>query len=251
MGKLYVVGMGPGNAENLTGKARRVLEEAELISGYTLYVDLLRPMFPEKEFFTTGMTEEIRRCRVCLERASAGSCVALVCSGDAGVYGMAAPVLELLPDYPGTETEIVPGVTAALAGAALLGAPLGHDFCVISLSDRLTNRELIEKRLRAAAEGDFAVCLYNTASRHRREGLRRACEILLETKSPATVCGLARCIGREGEAWRILTLEELRDTPADMFTTAFVGASETRRIGERMVTPRGYRTGTGEGGKKP
>ena len=155
---------------------------------------------------------------------------------------MAAPVLELRPEYPDAEVEILPGVTAALSGAALLGAPLGHDFCVISLSDRLTDWSLIEKRLRCAAEGDFAVCLYNPASRHRRNGLRRACEVLMESKSPDTVCGLARKIGREGESWRILTLEELKETETDMFTTVFIGASGTRRILDRMVTPRGYRT---------
>lgn len=242
MGKLYVIGMGPGNPENLTEAARTALEQAELISGYTVYVDLLRPLYPGKEYFTTGMTGEIERCRVCLERASGGTGVALVCSGDAGVYGMAAPVLELRPEYPDAEVEILPGVTAALSGAALLGAPLGHDFCVISLSDRLTDWSLIEKRLRCAAEGDFAVCLYNPASRHRRNGLRRACEVLMESKSPDTVCGLARKIGREGESWRILTLEELKEAETDMFTTVFIGASGTRRILDRMVTPRGYRT---------
>ena len=153
---------------------------------------------------------------------------------------MAAPVLELKPDYPGVTVEIVPGVTAALSGAALLGAPLGHDFCVISLSDRLTDWEVIARRLEAAAAGDFAICLYNPASRHRKDSLRRACEILLRTKAPETVCGMARCIGRDGESMCILTLSELCETEADMFTTVFIGSSQTRRIGDRMVTPRGY-----------
>ena len=242
MAELYVVGIGPGNAENLTGAARAALEKASLLCGYTVYVDLLRPLYPEKETYTTGMTGEIERCRRCLERAAAGETVALVCSGDAGVYGMAGPVLTLMPEYPGASVTVIPGVTAALSGGALLGAPLGHDFCVISLSDRLTDWALIEKRLRLAAQGDFAICLYNPASRHRQDYLQRACEILLTEKSPETICGLARAIGREGERIRILRLKELRDTEADMFTTVFIGSSETRELGGRMVTPRGYRT---------
>ena len=241
MGRLSVVGIGPGDGSYLTERARKVLEESDILCGYTLYVELLRPLFPEKECYTTGMTGEMERCRHALELAREGRNVALVCSGDAGVYGMAGPALELLPEYRGVEMEIVPGVTAALSGGALLGAPLGHDFCVISLSDRLTEWAQIEKRLRCAAEGDFAICLYNPASRHRRDYLCRACQVLLETLSPGTVCGLVRNIGREGESLRILSLAELRDAEADMFCTVFIGASATRRIGGRMVTPRGYR----------
>ncbi len=240
MAELYVVGIGPGNAENLTGAAREALERAALICGYTVYADLLRPMYPRKEYYTTGMTGEIERCRHCLERAAAGETVALVCSGDAGVYGMAGPVLTLMPEYPGASVTVIPGVTAALSGGALLGAPLGHDFCVISLSDRLTDWALIEKRLRLAAQGDFAICLYNPASRHRQDYLQKACDILLTEKGGDTVCGLVRQIGREGESWQILDLKTLRDARADMFTTAFIGSSQTREIGGRMVTPRGY-----------
>ena len=239
MAELYVVGIGPGDAQTLTGAARAALEKADMICGYTLYVDLLRPLYPEKEYYTTGMTGEIERCRFCLEQA-AGKTVALVCSGDAGVYGMASPVLELAPAYPDVKIEIVPGVTAALSGAALLGAPLGHDFCVISLSDRLTDWSIIEKRLRMAARGDFAICLYNPASRHRADYLKRACDILLEDLDGSTVCGLARMIGREGESYRLLDLQTLRDTEADMFTTVFIGSSQTRNIAGKMVTPRGY-----------
>ncbi len=164
-----------------------------------------------------------------------------MCSGDAGVYGMASPVLELLPEYPGVEVQVVAGVTAALSGAAALGAPLGHDFCVISLSDLLTPWEVIEKRLRCAAAGDFAVALYNPSSKRRSDHLRRACDILLEERGGETVCGLARNVGRAGQETRLLTLAELRDTETDMFTTVFVGSSTTRNVGGRMVTPRGYR----------
>jgi precorrin-3B C17-methyltransferase len=154
---------------------------------------------------------------------------------------MAGPVLELKPEYPMAEVEIIPGVTAALSGAALLGAPLGHDFCVISLSDRLTDWETIEKRLICAARGDFAICLYNPASKQRADSLQRACDILLTEKSGQTVCGLARLVGREGESWRLINLRALRDTEADMFTTVFIGSSQSRAIAGRMVTPRGYR----------
>lgn len=241
MAELYVVGIGPGDGESLTGAARTALERASLICGYSVYVDLLRPLYPEKAFYTTGMTGEIERCRHCLARAAAGETVALVCSGDAGVYGMAGPVLELAPQYPGAAVTVIPGVTAALSGASLLGAPLGHDFCVISLSDRLTDWALIEKRLRMAARGDFAICLYNPASKQRRDYLQRACDILLEEKNGDVVCGLARMIGRDGESFRVLSLQSLRDAEADMFTTVFIGSTQTREIGGRMVTPRGYR----------
>ncbi len=241
MAELYVIGMGPGDKQSLTGAARSALDRAELICGYTLYVELLKPLYPDKETYTTGMTGELARCRHCLEQAATGKTVALVCSGDAGVYGMAGPVLELAPEYPEVRVEIIPGVTAALSGAALLGAPLGHDFCVISLSDRLTDWTVIEKRLRMAARGDFAICLYNPASRHRADYLKRACDILLEEIDSSTVCGLARMIGREGESFRLLDLQTLRDAEADMFTTVFIGSSQTRNIAGRMVTPRGYR----------
>ncbi len=242
MGTLYVVGLGPGDPSYLTGAAKTALSRAEVLCGYTLYVELIRPLFPDKEIYTTAMTGEIERCRHALDLAQSGRDTAMVCSGDAGVYGMAAPVVELLPDYPGAAVEIVPGVTAALSGAALLGAPLGHDFCVISLSDRLTDWSVIERRLECAAAGDFAICLYNPASNHRRDYLRCACEILLREKSPDTVCGMVRSIGRAGESVRVLTLSEMRDADADMFTTVFVGSSQTRRIGKHIVTPRGYRS---------
>ena len=241
MAELYVIGMGPGDKQSLTGAARSALDRSELICGYTLYVELLKPLYPDKETYTTGMTGELARCRHCLEQAATGKTVALVCSGDAGVYGMAGPVLELAPEYPAVRVEVIPGVTAALSGAALLGAPLGHDFCVISLSDRLTDWTVIEKRLRMAARGDFAICLYNPASKHRADYLKRACDILLEEIDSSTVCGLARMIGREGESFRLLDLQTLRDAEADMFTTVFIGSSQTRNIAGRMVTPRGYR----------
>lgn len=240
MRKVYVVGLGPGEEQYLTGEARAALDAAEVLCGYTVYVDLVAPLYPGKECCTTPMTRELDRCRWALETANGGRTVALVCSGDAGVYGMASPLLELAADYPEVEVEVVAGVTAALSGGAVLGAPLGHDFCVISLSDLLTPWELIERRLQCAAEGDFAVCLYNPSSKKRKDHLRRACEILLRVRSGDTACGWVRNIGRAGQERRLLTLEELRDEEVDMFTTVFVGSSRTRCAGGRMVTPRGY-----------
>ena len=238
---VYVVGLGPGDAQLLTAQARAALQSAEVLCGYTVYVELVRPLFPEKEVYATGMTREIDRCRWALETAQRGKTVALVCSGDAGVYGMASPLLELAAQYPGVQVEIVPGLTAALSGAAVLGAPLAHDFCVISLSDRLTPWAVIEKRLACAAAGDFCVALYNPSSKGRADYLQKAVQILRANgKAAETVCGLVRNIGREGQTARLLTLAELENTAVDMFTTVFIGNDATRNLDGKMVTPRGY-----------
>lgn len=241
MNKLYVVGIGPGAPVYLTQQARTAMACADVLCGYTVYVDLVKDLFPDKQVLATPMGRELERCRAALELAAQGQTVAMVCGGDAGVYGMASPLLDRSADYPGVEIEIVPGVTAALSGAALLGAPLGNDFCVISLSDLLAPWAVIEKRLRAAAQGDFALCLYNPGSRQRTEHLKRACDILMDAgKSPQTWCGWVRNIGRPGQESRIFPLEELREQKADMFTTVFVGSSATRKRGEWLITPRGY-----------
>ena len=241
MNKIYVVGIGPGKAQFMTAQARQALEEAEVLCGYTVYVELVAPLFPGKETYTTPMTKELDRCRWALQTAASGKTVALVCSGDPGVYGMAAPLLQLAPDYPDVEVEVVAGVTAALSGAAVLGAPLGHDFCVISLSDLLTPWAVIEKRLQCAAQGNFAICLYNPSSRKRADYLQKACDILLAYgKAPETVCGWVRNIGREGQEKQLLTLGELRSAQLDMFTTVFIGSAGTRNIQGNMVTARGY-----------
>ena len=202
--KLYLVGLGPGKWESLTLEAMRACEESDVLAGYHVYLDLIRDRFPDKPLLTTGMRQEPERCRRAIEEVLSGKTVALVCSGDAGVYGMASLALEIAQEYPPIEIEV------------------------------------IERRLTAAAQADFALCLYNPASHHRPDNLRRACDILLREKSPDTVCGLVRCIGREGESSRLMTLGELRDAEADMFTTVFIGSSETKAIGGRMVTPRGY-----------
>ena len=224
----------------MTWEARAALEQAEVLCGYTVYLELIRGEFPDKEYFSTPMTQEIERCRAALERARSGRTTALVCRGAAGVYGMAGPVLELAPQFPEVEIQVVPGVTAALAGAAVLGAPLMHDFAVLSLSDLLTPWEVIRRRLELAAQGDFVLCLYNPSSRRRRDHLRMACDIVLAHRGPETVCGWVRNAGRAQEEHQVLTLGELQEAQVDMFTTVFIGSAATRRIGDRMVTPRGY-----------
>ena len=240
LNKLYVVGIGPGAPEDMTLRAKNALEDAQVIAGYGVYVDLVRPMFPEKEYLTTAMRRESERCRLAIDAACGGKTVAMISSGDAGVYGMAGLIYELAQGRD-LEIEVVPGVTAALSGGAVLGAPLTHDFAVISLSDLLTPWEKIEKRLEMAAAADFCIALYNPSSIRRADHLRRACEILLRHASPETVCGAVRNIGREGERMELMTLEEMKNYSADMFTTVFVGNSQTRVIDGRMVTPRGYR----------
>ena len=240
---VYVVGLGPGDPQFLTAQAKTALENADVLCGYTVYINLIRSFYPEKEVHATGMTKEIDRCRWALETAQSGKTVGLVCSGDAGVYGMVSPILELAPNYPSVEIEVIPGLTAALSGGAVLGAPLAHDFCVISLSDRLTPWEIIEKRLACAAMGDFCVAIYNPSSKGRPDYLQRAVRILLQNgKSEETVCGIVRNIGRERQQSEIITLRELENKQVDMFTTVYIGNKTTKNIVGKMVTPRGYRT---------
>ena len=240
MSKLYVVGIGPGDQNYMTFEAMQAMKDSDLIVGYGVYIDLVKPIFPDKEYLTTPMKQEVERCRMAVDAACEGRNVAMISSGDAGVYGMAGPVLELA-EGKDIEVEVVAGVTAALSGGAVLGAPLTHDFAVISLSDLLTPWEKIEKRLDAAASADFCLAIYNPSSHKRADYLQKACDILLRHKAPETVCGTVRNIGREGESFDIMTLQELRGTKVDMFTTVFIGNSQTKEIGGRMVTPRGYK----------
>ena len=241
MSKLYVVGIGPGDYQNMTIRAENALKNCDAIIGYHVYVDLVRDRYPGKEFLTTPMTKEADRCRMAIREARSGKNVAMVCSGDSGIYGMAALVYELRGEDNDPEIEVIPGLTAACSGAALLGAPLTHDFAVISLSDRLTPWEKIEKRLLAAACADLSIVLYNPASHGRPDHLRHACEILMRELPRDRVCGICRNIGRDGEDIRILSLEELARADVDMFCTVFIGNEMTRVIHHRMVTPRGYR----------
>ncbi len=240
MKKIMVVGLGPGDKEHMTVQAVEALKEAELICGYSVYIDMAKAVVPDTPTFMTPMTKEIDRCRAALDAASKGTTVAMVCSGDAGVYGMAGLIIELADEFPPVEIEVVSGVTAALSGASVLGAPLVHDFCTISLSDLLTPWEKIEKRLDAAASADFCIAIYNPMSKKRHDYLQKACDIMMRYKSPDTVCGVVRNIGREGEQKWIGTLQQLRDYEGDMFCTAFVGNEQTTVKNGLMVTPRGY-----------
>ncbi len=281
MGTVYAVGFGPGDVKYETVEAREVLSGADVIVGYKTYVDIIRKQYPEKEFVVSGMREEEERCKRAMELAASGRNVAVISSGDAAVYGMAGLLYELSEKeaYFGVQVKTVPGLSAVLSGGAVLGAPAGHDFCVISLSDLLTPWDIIKKRLRAAALGDFVIVLYNPVSRKRLDKFKKACEILEESLPSDRVCGYVRNIGRDGMQSRIFLLYQLKQlgspevtavdrkyesleaegminsgtageeaiqkkSEIDMFTTIFIGNSETKVIetpdGPRMVTPRGY-----------
>ncbi len=238
--KIYVVGMGPGTEEMMTGEALAALEASSVLVGYGVYLDLLGPRFKEKELLSTPMRQEEQRCRMCFEEAMKGKQVSMICSGDAGIYGMASLMYEIGKEYPQCELVIIPGITAANSGAAVLGAPLNHDFCVISLSDLLTPWERIEKRLVMAAEGDFAIAIYNPSSHKRADYLKRACDILLNYIEPKRACGYVENIGRNGTKAVTCTLQELRDMQVNMFTTVYVGNSTSRIIDGKLITKRGY-----------
>ena len=241
---IFIIGLGPGGEAEMTPRAVKALERSDIIIGYKTYVDLLVPMFGHKKLIPYAMKQEVARCRQVAELALSGNDVALVSSGDAGVYGMAGPMLEVLDTLEGNaaniEIEIIPGITSACSAAAVLGAPLTHDFAVVSLSDLLTPWPLIEKRLTLAAEADFVLCLYNPASRNRKDYLRRACEAVMTVRNGNTPSGWVRNAGRNGQAAKILSLSELKNEELDMLCTVIIGNSETRVFDGRMVTPRGY-----------
>ena len=239
-GKLWVVGLGPGDTALLTPQAEQALRSAEVIMGYEAYLQALKPLRPGGELRGSPIGAEAERARQALELAAAGRQVALVSSGDAGVYGMASLVLEMAEQAPGVEVEIVPGVTAALSAAALLGAPLGHDFACISLSDLLTPWPVIEQRLDAAGQGDFVIALYNPVSKRRTWQLPRAREILLQHRGPQTPVGLVDRAYRPGARVWHTTLGDLTAVGVGMETLLVVGSSQTRLVNGRLVTPRGY-----------
>ena len=236
---IYIVGLGPGSEEQMTPAAMHALERCDVIVGYKAYIELIEPIFKgRKELVSSSMKSEIARCEDALARAQEGKVIGIISSGDAGVYGMAGIMHEVADGRE--EIVVVPGITAACASAAILGAPLMHDFAVISLSNLLTPWELILKRLGAAAEADFVICLYNPMSHGRPDNLRLACEEMLKFKSPETACGWVRNAGREGEEAHLCTLGELVNTKLDMFCTVIVGSSKTKFMHGRLVTPRGY-----------
>lgn len=240
--RVYVVGFGPGKKEYMTIEAASVIENADLIVGYTTYVNLLKEEFPEKECLTTPMRKEVERCRIAVEKAMEGNTVAMVSSGDSGIYGMAGVVMEVAEEM-NADVEVIPvaGVTAASAAAAVLGAPLMHDFSIISLSDLMTPLEKIYKRVSCAAEGDFVICLYNPKSNKRVEYLENAAERIMKFRSEDTPVGIVRNAGRDNmESW-LTTLGELKNEPVDMFCVVLIGNSQTYVKNGKMITPRGYK----------
>lgn len=241
MNKLYIVGIGPGNRGGMSFDAYNALNSSEIIVGYTKYIELIKAIFPNKKKFSTPMTREADRCKKAYEMAKEGKNVSVICSGDSGVYGMASLIYEIADAPELVEIVCLPGITAASSGAAILGAPIGHDFAVISLSDMLTPWDTIVNRLIAAAKGDFCICLYNPSSKRRCDFLEKACDILLQYLPENRPCGIAQNIGRDGENSKVLKLSKLRNTPVDMFTTVFIGNSQSKNIDGKLVTPRGYK----------
>ncbi|MCG6946712.1 MAG: precorrin-3B C(17)-methyltransferase [Deltaproteobacteria bacterium] len=247
-GRLYIVSLGPGSEDHLTPAAQRALDESHLVVGYRTYVDLIKPILGDQEVVATGMRQELERVRVALDRTLAGETVSLVSSGDAGIYGMAGLVLEMcraqgisLSSEPdGLQITCVPGVPAFAAAGSLLGAPLMHDFAAISLSDLLTPWEVIEKRVRCAAEADFVINLYNPKSKKRDWQIGKVREILLENRKGSTPVGIVSRATREGEKVAITDLNNMLSFSIDMQTVIIVGNSRTFTHGSFMVTPRGY-----------
>ena len=238
-GKIYVVGIGPGNMEDISVRAYKTLKNVDVIAGYTTYIDLVKDEFKEKEFYVSGMKKEIDRCEKVLELAKEGKTVALISSGDAGIYGMAGIMIEVALGS-GIDVEVIPGITSSVAGASLVGAPLMHDQAIISLSDLLTDWEVITKRIDRASEGDFVISLYNPKSKGRTEQIVEAREIMLKYKVPSTPVALLRHVGREDENYTLTNLDEMLNYEIDMFTVVIVGNSKTYVKEGKMITPRGY-----------
>ena len=238
-GKIYVVGIGPGNMEDISVRAYKTLKNVDVIAGYITYIDLVKDEFKEKEFYVSGMKKEIDRCEKVLELAKERKTVALISSGDAGIYGMAGIMIEVALGS-GIDVEVIPGITSSVAGASLVGAPLMHDQAIISLSDLLTDWEVITKRIDRASEGDFVISLYNPKSKGRTEQIVEAREIMLKHKAPSTPVALLRHVGREDENYTLTNLDEMLNYEIDMFTVVIVGNSKTYVKEGKMITPRGY-----------
>jgi precorrin-3B C17-methyltransferase len=238
---LTVIGIGPGSEAMMTQEAIAALQEAEIVVGYKTYTHLVKPLTGDKQVIKTGMCKEIERCQTAIELAQAGHNVALISSGDAGIYGMAGLVLELVTSQQlDVEVRLVAGITASIAAASLLGAPLMHDFCHISLSDLLTPWPVIEKRIIAAASADFVICFYNPRSRGREGHLARAFELMSEFTSPQTPVGVVKAAGRKKEQKWLTTFGEMDFEPVDMTSLVIVGNKTTFVRNGLMITPRGY-----------
>lgn len=225
----------------MTQKAADVIKKADVVTGYTTYVNILKEFFPDKRYIATPMMQEVKRCEMAVEEARKDQTVAMVSSGDSGIYGMAGIIYQVAEERNADiEIETVPGVTAASAAASVLGAPLMHDFAVISLSDLMTPLDLIMKRVDCAGQGDLIVCLYNPKSKKRTDYVEQAADILLKYRRPDTPAGIVRNAGRKDEHSCITTLEKLKDADIDMFSVVIIGNSQTYERNGRMITPRGY-----------
>lgn len=238
---LYVIGLGPGKEDLMSGEALQAIEDCDIIVGYSTYMRLILHLVQGKELVATGMRREIERCQKAIDLAlETGKNVGVVSSGDAGVYGMAGLILELIDKDADLEVKVIPGITASIGAAAIMGAPLMNDFCHISLSDLMTPMPVIEKRLHAAAQGDFVICLYNPRSKGRPDHLSNALKIIAQYKSEETIVGIGKDIGRKQEEYILTTIKDLDETLVDMTTIVIVGNKETYVKNGRMVTPRGY-----------
>jgi precorrin-3B C17-methyltransferase / cobalt-factor III methyltransferase len=237
LAKLYVVGLGPGGLDYLTIKAKKAIEESDIIVGYTKYIQMVKPLLEGKEIFSTGMRGEEERCRKAVE-LSKDKIVSVISTGDSGIYGMAGLILQLKND---NDVEIIPGVTASSSAASVLGAPLMHDNCNISLSDLMTPYELIKKRVKLAAEGDFVISLYNPKSKGRPHYLRECMDILKEYRSFDTPVGVVKNALRDGQEITLATIENFDDSIVDMFSIVIIGNSQSYIENGRIITPRGYR----------
>ena len=244
MSKIFVVGIGPGGLDEMTPRARKAIESAEVVAGYNTYIRLIEKILGGKKIIGRAMMQEIERSHLAIEEASKGRNVAVISSGDAGVYGMAGLVLEMILDLPEEnrpQLEIIAGVSAVNAAAAILGAPLMNDFAIISLSDLMTPWELIKNRVRSAAQGDFVIALYNPKSKRRVSQLAEVQKILLEFRKKNTPVGIVTNAGREGESKIISTLENFLQEEVNMFSLVIIGNSQTFVKAGYMLTPRGYK----------
>ena len=239
-GKIYVVGIGPGKKANMTFKAYEAMKNSDVIVGYKTYTDLIKEYFPNIEIKSSGMMKEVDRCIEVLKLAKTGKNVALISSGDAGVYGMAGIMYEVIDENDDIEIEVIAGVTATNAAAAIVGAPVMHDYVTISLSNLLTDWELIKKRLELAAEGDFVVSIYNPKSRGRVTQIEEARDIMMRCKPETTPVAIVRNAGREDETYILTTLNEMLNHEIDMLTIVIIGNTNTFIKNGKMITPRGY-----------
>lgn len=237
MGKLYVIGIGPGGLEHMTLRAKEAIEESNIVVGYNKYIDMIKPLVENKELFSTGMRGEEARCRKALELSKEDNTVALISTGDSGIYGMAGLILQMQKDE---NVEIIPGVTASSAAGSVVGAPLMHDNCNISLSDLMTPYELIKKRVRNAADADMIISLYNPRSKGRPHYLREAIEIIKEYRDLNTPVAVVRHALRDGQEYKLFNLENFDEEVVDMFSIVIVGNSQSFVKEGKFITPRGY-----------